>query len=112
MMSDLWIETANKVINAWRTEWDRYPFGSRANDKVVKAIVDKHKLSQSFVEETIYLHEYGYIDSDDVDLGERLAIDNPEWEHKPEAFLMFRAIHQSWSYNNCLTFENPRRYDV
>jgi hypothetical protein len=112
MMSDLWIETANKVINAWRTEWDRYPFGSRANDKVVKAIVDKHKLPEAFVEEAIYLHEYGYIDSDDVDLGERLAIDNPEWEHKPDAFLMFRAIHQLWSYNNCLTFENPRRYDV
>ena len=109
-MSDLWIETANKVINAWRTEWDRYPFGSRANDKVVKAIVDKHKLSQSFVEETIYLHEYGYIDSDDVDLGERLAIDNPEWEHKPEAFMMFRAIHQLWSHDHSFNFEQNGGY--
>jgi len=111
-MSDLWLGLANKIVNSYRTEWDKYPFGSRAMGKVVDALVDKHKVSKPFVEEVIYLHEYGYLDSDDVDLGEKVGIDNPEWEHKPESFLMFRAIHQSWSYNNCLTFENPRRYDV
>ena len=109
-MSDLWIETANKVINAWRTEWEKYPFGSRANDKVVKAIVDKHKLSEAFVEEAIYLHEYGYIDSDDVDLGVKIGIDNPVWEHKPEAFLMFKAVHQLFAHDHAVDFEMAGGY--
>ncbi len=109
-MSDFWLQTANKVINAWRTEWDKYPCGSRAGDKVVKAIVDKHKIPKAFVEEAIYLHEYGYIDSNDVDLGEKVGIDNPEWEHKPDAFLMFRAIHQSFAHDHHASFEMAGGY--
>ena len=45
-MSDLWLGIANKIVNAWRDEWDKYPFGSRAGDKVIDAIVDKHKVSK------------------------------------------------------------------
>ena len=39
-MSDLWLGLANKIINSWRAEWDKYPFGSRAGDKVVDALVE------------------------------------------------------------------------
>lgn len=95
----------NKIVNAYRAEWDKYPFGSRAQDKVIDAIVDKHQIAKHAVQEIIYTWDYGYIDADDVDLGEKVGIDNPEWEHKPEAFNIFRAVHQLWAYNNCLTFE-------
>ena len=109
-MSDLWLGLANKIVNSYRTEWDKYPFGSRAMGKVVDALVDKHKVSKPFVEEVIYLHEYGYLDSDDVDLGEKVGIANPEWEHKPEAFLVFKAIHQSFAHDNSFYFERAGGY--
>lgn len=111
-MSDIWLGTMNNIVNYYNAEWDKYPFGSRVRDKVLKAVADKFKLSPAVIDQVIYEYEYGYIDADDVDMGEKLGIDNPEWEHKPEAFLMFRAIHQSWSYNNCLTFENRGVLDV
>jgi hypothetical protein len=108
MMSDLWLSKANDIVNSYRDEWDKYPFGSRARDKVMKALFEKHTdISQAFIDEVIYLFECAYFDDDDVDLGEKVGIDNPTWEHQPDAFLMFRAIHQLWSYNNCLTFEKP-----
>ena len=109
-MSDLWLGLANKIVNSWRTEWDKYPFGSRAGDKVIDALVDKHKVSKPFVEEVIYLHEYGYIDSDDVDLGEKVGIVNPKWEHEPESFLMFKAIHQMYAHDNSFYFERAGGY--
>ncbi len=109
-MSDLWLGLANKIVNSYRTEWDKYPFGSRAQDKIIDAIVDKHKLEKHVVQEIIYVHEYGYIDADDVDLGEKVGIDNPEWEHKPEAFLVFKAIHQMYAHDNSFYFERAGGY--
>ena len=111
-MSDIWLGTMNNIVNYYNKVWDRYPLGSRAMHEVIGIVADKFNLSPKIIEEVIYDYEYGYIDADDVDLGEKLGIDNPEWEHKPEAFLMFRAVHQSWAYNNCLTYEQPMLYDV
>jgi len=109
-MSDIWLGTMNKIINSYRAEWDKYPFGSRAMDKVIDAIVDKHKLEKQVVQEIIYSWNYGYIDADDVDLGEKVGIVNPEWEHKPEAFLVFKAIHQMFAHDNSFYFERSGGY--
>ena len=109
-MSDIWLGTMNKIINSYRAEWDKYPFGSRAMDKVIDAIVDKHKLDKQTVQEIIYSWDYGYIDSDDVDLGVKVGIDNPVWEHKPEAFLMFKAVHQLFAHDHAVDFEMAGGY--
>jgi hypothetical protein len=109
-MSDISLGVMNKIVNSYRAEWDKYPFGSRAMDKVIDAIVDKHKLEKHVVQEIIYTWDYGYIDADDVDLGEKVGIDNPEWEHKPESFLMFKAIHQMYAHDNSFYFERAGGY--
>ncbi len=108
-MSDIWLGMMNNIVNDYNKEWSKYPFGSRAMPQVVATLSSKYNLAPSVIDEVIYEYEYGYIDADDVDLGERVGITNPEWEHKPEAFLMFRAVHQSWAYNDCLYFESQNR---
>lgn len=110
MMSDIWLSMMNNIVNSYNAEWDKYPIGSRAYDKIIDTLATKYKLHRAVVEDVIYQHEYGYIDADDVDLGEKLGIDNPKWEHEPEAFMLFRAIHQMYAHDNAFYFERSGGY--
>jgi len=120
-MSDLskhWLGTMNNIVNSYYTEWNECPLGSRitggailrVRSKIIDTLAKGYSLAPHIIEEIIAEHEYGYIDANDVDLGEKLGIDNPEWEHKPEAFLMFRAIHQLWSHDHSFNFEQNGGY--
>jgi len=109
-MSDIWLSKMNNIVNAYYNEWDKYPFGSRKYDEVISALSDKFKLNRTIIEDVIYQHQYGYIDADDVDLGCKLGIDNPKWEHEPEAFMLFRAIHQLYAHDNAFYFERSGGY--
>jgi hypothetical protein len=112
-MSDLkkhWLGTMNNIVNSYNAEWKKYPFGSRARDKVINAVAEQYRLTPQVIDEVIVEHEYGYLDADDVDMGVKLGIDNPEWEHKPKAFLMFKAIHQLWSHDHSFNFEQNGGY--
>ena len=104
-MSDIWLGTMNNIVNSYNAEWDKYPFGSRVRSKIIDKLAEQYRLSPQVIDEVIVEYEYGYLDADDVDLGEKLGIDNPEWEHKPEAFLMFRAIHQLFAHDHHFNFE-------
>ena len=120
-MSDLskhWLGTMNNIVNSYNTEWKECPLGSRITggailrerSKIIDILAKGYSLAPQIIEEIIAEHEYGYIDADDVDLGDKLGIDNPEWEHKPEALLMFRAIHQLWSHDHSFNFEQNGGY--
>lgn len=101
-MFGLTLRTMNNIVNDYTDHANR-------NTSVIKhELAGKYHLPYPIIENVIYEYEYGYIDAQDVDLGEKLGIDNPEWEHKPEAFLMFRAVHQSWAYDHCLQYEGSK----
>lgn len=109
-MSDIWLGTMNNIVNSYNAEWDKYPLGSRAKSKIIDKLAEQYRLAPQVIDEVIVEYEYGYTDADDVDLGEKVGINNPEWEHKPEAFLMFKAIHQLWSHDHSFNFEQNGGY--
>ena len=120
-MSDIkkhWLGTMNNIVNSYNAEWNECPIGSRitggailrVRSKIIDTLAKGYSLAPQIIEEIIAEHEYGYIDANDVDLGEKLGIDNPEWEHKPEAFLIFKAVHQLFAHDHHVGFEMAGGY--
>ena len=98
------LRTMNNIVN----DYTNHPL--RNTTAIKHDLALKYNLPYEMVDNVIYEHEYGYIDADDVDLGERVGIVNPEWEHKPEAFLVFKAIHQLFAHDNSFCFERSGGY--